>query len=39
MMAEHHHLIEHFAHVPHPPAMPLLAISAMNALMEGFAYT
>jgi AcrR family transcriptional regulator len=33
------HMIEHFAHLPHPPADPLLQISAMNALLEGFAYT
>ncbi|MEU4194915.1 TetR/AcrR family transcriptional regulator [Kribbella sp. NPDC026611] len=33
------HMIEHFAHLPNPPAEPLVAISAMNALMEGFAYT
>jgi AcrR family transcriptional regulator len=33
------HMVEHFAHLPHPPADPLVAISAMNALMEGFAYT
>ncbi len=33
------HMIEHFSHLPNPPADPLVAISAMNALMEGFAYT
>jgi hypothetical protein len=32
-------MIDHFAHLPNPPADPLVAISAMNALMEGFAYT
>ena len=33
------HMIEHFSHLPNPPADPLVAISAMNALLEGFAYT
>lgn len=33
------HMIEHFAHLPNPPADPLIQISAMTALMEGFAYT
>jgi AcrR family transcriptional regulator len=33
------HMIEHFAHLPHPPTDPLVQISAMNALLEGFAYT
>jgi AcrR family transcriptional regulator len=33
------HMIEHFAHLPNPPTDPLVQISAMNALMEGFAYT
>jgi AcrR family transcriptional regulator len=32
------HMIEHFAHLPIPPADPTHHISAMNALMEGFAY-
>jgi AcrR family transcriptional regulator len=33
------HMVEHFAHLPNPPADPLVTISAMNALLEGFAYT
>ncbi|MEV5964033.1 TetR/AcrR family transcriptional regulator [Kribbella sp. NPDC051952] len=33
------HMIEHFTHLPDPPAKPYVAITAMNALMEGFAYT
>ncbi|MEI8411502.1 MULTISPECIES: TetR/AcrR family transcriptional regulator [unclassified Kribbella] len=33
------HMIEHFAHLPNPPADPLVELSAMTALMEGFAYT
>jgi AcrR family transcriptional regulator len=33
------HMIDHLAHLPEPPAEPLVVISAMNALMEGFAYT
>jgi AcrR family transcriptional regulator len=32
------HMVEHFAHLPTPPTDPTLHISAMNALMEGFAY-
>jgi hypothetical protein len=32
-------MVEHFTHLPNPPADPLVTISAMNALMEGFAYT
>ncbi|MEV6895423.1 TetR/AcrR family transcriptional regulator [Kribbella sp. NPDC051137] len=39
MADDDQHMIEHFAHLPDPPADPLVAISAMNALMEGFAYT
>ncbi|HET6744128.1 MAG TPA: TetR/AcrR family transcriptional regulator [Kribbella sp.] len=39
MADDDQHMIEHFAHLPNPPADPLVAISAMNALMEGFAYT
>jgi AcrR family transcriptional regulator len=33
------HMIEHLAHLPAPQPEPLLTISAMNALFEGFAYT
>jgi AcrR family transcriptional regulator len=33
------HLVGHFAQLPNPPADPLVAVSAMNALLEGFAYT
>jgi AcrR family transcriptional regulator len=33
------HMVEHFAHLPNPPADPLVTISAMNALLGGFAYT
>ncbi|TDW19465.1 TetR/AcrR family transcriptional regulator [Kribbella kalugense] len=33
------HMVEHFAHLPNPPADPLVTISAMNALLDGFAYT
>ncbi|MEU8225616.1 TetR/AcrR family transcriptional regulator [Kribbella sp. NPDC048915] len=33
------HLVEHFGHLPTPPADPLVTVSAMNALLEGFAYT
>ena len=33
------HMIEHLAHLPAPQPDPLLHISAMNALLEGFAYT
>jgi len=33
------HMVDHLAHLPNPPAEPLVTISAMNALMEGFAYT
>jgi AcrR family transcriptional regulator len=33
------HMIEHLAHLPAPQPDPLLHISAMNALFEGFAYT
>ncbi|MER7249554.1 TetR/AcrR family transcriptional regulator [Kribbella sp. NPDC000426] len=39
MADDDQHMIEHFSHLPRPPADPLVAISAMNALMEGFAYT
>ena len=39
MADDDQHMIEHFAHLPNPPADPLVAMSAMNALMEGFAYT
>jgi hypothetical protein len=33
------HMIEHLAHLPGPQPDPLLHISAMNSLLEGFAYT
>lgn len=33
------HMIEHLAHLPAPQPDPLLHLSAMNALLEGFAYT
>ncbi|MEU4604480.1 TetR/AcrR family transcriptional regulator [Kribbella sp. NPDC023972] len=33
------HMIDHFSRLPNPPTDPLVQISAMNALMEGFAYT
>jgi AcrR family transcriptional regulator len=39
MADDDQHMIDHFAHLPNPPADPLLTLSAMNALMEGFAYT
>ncbi|MEU4289749.1 TetR/AcrR family transcriptional regulator [Kribbella sp. NPDC026596] len=39
MADDDQHMIEHFSHLPNPPADPLVQISAMNALMEGFAYT
>lgn len=39
MADDRQHMIEHFSHLPHPPADPLVAISAMDALLEGFAYT
>jgi AcrR family transcriptional regulator len=39
MADDDQHMVEHFAHLPNPPADPLVTISAMNALMEGFAYT
>ncbi|HEY3559567.1 MAG TPA: TetR/AcrR family transcriptional regulator [Kribbella sp.] len=39
MADDDQHMVEHFTHLPNPPADPLVAISAMNALMEGFAYT
>ncbi len=39
MADDDQHLVEHFSHLPNPPADPLVTISAMNALMEGFAYT
>ena len=39
MADDDQHMIEHFAHLPNPPADPLVEISAMNALLEGFAYT
>ncbi|WUJ71905.1 TetR/AcrR family transcriptional regulator [Kribbella soli] len=39
MADDDQHMVEHFSHLPRPPADPLVAISAMNALMEGFAYT
>ena len=39
MADDDQHMIEHFSHLPDPPADPLVVISAMNALMEGFAYT
>jgi AcrR family transcriptional regulator len=39
MADDDQHMIEHFDHLPNPPADPMVAISAMNALMEGFAYT
>jgi AcrR family transcriptional regulator len=39
MADDDQHMVEHFSHLPNPPADPLVAISAMNALMEGFAYT
>ncbi|WP_327637046.1 TetR/AcrR family transcriptional regulator [Kribbella sp. NBC_00482] len=39
MADDDQHMIEHFSHLPNPPADPLVTISAMNALMEGFAYT
>lgn len=39
MADDDQHMIEHFSHLPNPPAEPLVTISAMNALMEGFAYT
>ena len=33
------HMIEHLSHLPGPQPDPLLQISAMNSLLEGFAYT
>ncbi|WP_427889915.1 TetR/AcrR family transcriptional regulator [Kribbella sp. GL6] len=39
MADDDQHMIDHFSHLPHPPADPMVAISAMNALLEGFAYT
>jgi hypothetical protein len=33
------HMIEHLSHLPAPQPDPLHQISAMNALLEGFAYT
>jgi AcrR family transcriptional regulator len=39
MADDDQHMIDHFSHLPTPPANPMVAISAMNALMEGFAYT
>jgi AcrR family transcriptional regulator len=39
MADDDQHMIEHFSHLPNPPADPLVQISAMNALLEGFAYT
>ncbi|WP_350274008.1 TetR/AcrR family transcriptional regulator [Kribbella sp. HUAS MG21] len=39
MSDDDQHMIDHFAHLPNPPADPLVALSAMNALLEGFAYT
>ncbi|TCO45580.1 TetR family transcriptional regulator [Kribbella antiqua] len=39
MADDDQHMIEHLAHLPNPPADPIPVISAMNALMEGFAYT
>lgn len=33
------HMIGHLSHLPGPQPDPLLHISAMNALLEGFAYT
>jgi AcrR family transcriptional regulator len=38
LAADRAHLAEHFAHLPNPPADPTAHISAMNALLEGFAY-
>ncbi|MGC4939435.1 TetR/AcrR family transcriptional regulator [Kribbella sp. DT2] len=32
------HMVEHFSHLPDAPADPTPHISAMNALLEGFAY-
>lgn len=32
------HMIQHLSHLPEPQPDPLLQISAMNALLEGFAY-
>jgi hypothetical protein len=39
MADDDQHMIEHFAHLPNAPADPVPVTSAMNALMEGFAYT
>ena len=33
------HMIDHLAHLPAPQPDPMFHISAMNALLEGFAYT
>lgn len=38
MDADRAHMVEHFAHLPNAPADPTPHISAMNALLEGFAY-
>jgi AcrR family transcriptional regulator len=32
------HMVEHLAHLPEPKPDPLLQMSVMNALLEGFAY-
>lgn len=33
------HMIQHLSYLPEPQPDPLLQISAMNSLLEGFAYT
>jgi AcrR family transcriptional regulator len=33
------HMIQHLSYLPEPQPNPLLQISAMNSLLEGFAYT
>jgi hypothetical protein len=39
MADDDQHMIEHFSHLPNPPPTRSCQISAMNALLEGFAYT
>ncbi|WBQ07126.1 TetR/AcrR family transcriptional regulator [Kribbella sp. CA-293567] len=39
MAADDAHLIGHLSELPQPQPDPMLQLSAMNALLEGFAYT
>ncbi|TCM48125.1 TetR/AcrR family transcriptional regulator [Kribbella sp. VKM Ac-2568] len=39
MVDDEAHMVQHLSNLPGPQPDPLLQISAMNSLMEGFAYT